>query len=100
VTDFTGLTTLPELVALLKGARIVVSNDTGPGHIAAALGVPLAMIFGPSNPVRLFPYKRPETLAAVDPFGRGLKLQSSDPAHAIEAIGVDTVYEKVCEQIA
>jgi heptosyltransferase-1 len=100
VTDFTGLTSLPELVALFKTARIVVSNDTGPGHIAAALGVPLVMIFGPSNPVRLFPYKRPETLAAVDPFGRGLRLQSSDPAHAIDAITVDEVYEKVCEQIA
>lgn len=100
VTDFAGLTSLPELAALFKTARIVVSNDTGPGHIAAALGVPLVMIFGPSNPVRLFPYKRPETLAAVDPFGRGLKLQSSDPAHAIDAITVDEVYKKVCEQIA
>lgn len=100
VTDFAGLTSLPELTALFKTARIVVSNDTGPGHIAAALGVPLVMIFGPSNPVRLFPYKRPETLAAVDPFGRGLKLQSSDPAHAIDAITVDEVYKKVCEQTA
>jgi lipopolysaccharide heptosyltransferase I len=61
VMDFAGLTCLPELTALFKTARIVVSNDTGPGHIAAALGSPLVMIFGPSNPVRLFPYKRPET---------------------------------------
>lgn len=99
VTDFTGLTSLPELVVLFKTARIVVSNDTGPGHIAAALGVPLVMIFGPSNPVRLFPYGRPETLAAADPFGRGLKLQSTDPAHAIEAITVEEVYQKVCEQM-
>jgi heptosyltransferase-1 len=99
VADFAGLTTLPELVALFKAAKIVVSNDTGPGHIAAALGVPLVMIFGPSNPIRLLPYRRPETLAAVEPFERGLKLQSSDPAHAIEAITVDQVYQKVCEQI-
>jgi len=100
VTDFAGLTSLPELVALFKQARSVVSNDTGPGHIAAALGVPLVMIFGPSNPIRLFPYRRPETLAAVNPFGRGLKLQSSNPAHAIEAITVDDVYQKVCEQLS
>lgn len=99
VTDFAGLTSLPELMALFKQARIVVSNDTGPGHIAAALGVPLVMIFGPSNPIRIFPYRRPETLAAVNPFGRGLKLQSSDPAHAIEDITVDDVYQKVCEQM-
>ncbi len=100
VTDLAGLTSLPELVVLFKQARIVVSNDTGPGHIAAALGVPLVMIFGPSNPIRLLPYRRPETLAAVEPFGRGLKLQSSDPAHAIEAITVDQVYQKVCEQLS
>ena len=99
VANFAGLTSLPELVALFKTARIVVSNDTGPGHIAAAVGVPLVMIFGPSNPIRLLPYRRPETLAAVDPFGRGLKLQSSDPDHAIEAITVDDVYQKVCGQI-
>ncbi len=99
VTDFAGLTSLPELVALFKGARIVVSNDTGPGHIAAALGVPLVMIFGPSNPIRVFPYHRPETLAAVDPFKRGLKPESKDPAHAIEAIPIDDVYQKVCEQM-
>ncbi|MHC4913672.1 MAG: glycosyltransferase family 9 protein, partial [Planctomycetota bacterium] len=100
VTDFAGLTTLPELVALLKGARVVVSNDTGPGHIAAALGAPLVMIFGPSNPIRLFPYGRAETLVAVDPFGRGLELQSSNLAHAIDAITVDEVYRKVRQQIA
>jgi heptosyltransferase-1 len=99
VTDFAGLTSLPELAALLKGARIVVSNDTGPGHMAAALGVRLVMIFGPSNPVRLFPYRRPETLAAVEPFGRGPELQSSDPAHVIEAVTVEMVYQKVTEQL-
>ena len=100
VTDFAGLTGLPELAVLLKNARIVVSNDTGPGHIAAALGVRLVMIFGPSNPIRLFPYRRPGTLAAVDPFGRGLKLQSSDPAHAIEAVTVEMVYQRVTEQLS
>ena len=38
IVDFAGITNLNELVALLKSARLVVSNDTGPGHIAAALG--------------------------------------------------------------
>lgn len=99
VEDFAGLTTLPELVALFRKAAVVVTNDTGPGHIAVALGIPLVMIFGPSNPIRIFPYCRPETVAAVDPFRRGPKLQSTNPAHAIDAITVDEVYKKVCEQI-
>jgi lipopolysaccharide heptosyltransferase I len=99
IANFGGVIKLNELVALLRGAKLVVSNDTGPGHIAAALGGPLVMIFGPSNPIRLFPYRRPETVAAVEPFSRGSKLWSSNPAHAIEAITVDDVYEKICGQI-
>lgn len=99
LVNFAGQTNLSELTALLKAAKLVVSNDTGPGHIAAALNVPLVMIFGPSNPIRLFPYRRPETLAAVDPFKRGLKLRSDDPKHDIKAISVDDVYRKVCEQM-
>ena len=99
IANFAGATSLSELVALLKAARLVISNDTGPGHIAAALGVPLVMIFGPSNPARLRPYRRPETVLAVEPFGRGLKFHSSSPAYAIEAITVDEVYQKVCEQM-
>jgi ADP-heptose:LPS heptosyltransferase len=99
VINLAGRTSLGELVALLRQAAIVITNDTGPGHIAAALGVRLVMIFGPSNPIRLLPYRRAETLAAVEPFKRGLKLQSDNPAHAIDAISVDYVYQKFCEQL-
>ena len=42
---------LRELIALLAGARLVVANDTGPTHIAAALGRPCVVIFGSSNSV-------------------------------------------------
>jgi ADP-heptose:LPS heptosyltransferase len=99
VTDFAGLTNLIELVALLKSARLVVSNDTGPGHIAAALGKPLVMIFGGSNPVRIYPYGRKHCVAAIEPYSRGLKLRSTDPKHDIKAITVEDVYRKLCEQL-
>lgn len=36
--------------ALLKSAALMVSNDTGPGHLAAAVGTPLLSVMGPSNP--------------------------------------------------
>ena len=38
-----------ELVALLAGAKIFVGNDSGPAHIAGALGLPVVVIFGSSN---------------------------------------------------
>jgi ADP-heptose:LPS heptosyltransferase len=43
-------------VALIARARFFISNDTGPMHIAAALGIPVFAIFGPANPVRTGPY--------------------------------------------
>jgi heptosyltransferase-1 len=47
---------LVELKRVLAGARIVIGGDTGPAHIAAALGVPTLALFGPTNPVTLAPY--------------------------------------------
>ncbi|MHC4353601.1 MAG: glycosyltransferase family 9 protein, partial [Planctomycetota bacterium] len=99
VANLAGRTSLSELMALLGGARLVVSNDTGPGHIAAASGVALVLIFGRSNPVRVAPYRRKECVVAIDADGRGLAINSADPRHSIEAITVEQVYEKVCEQI-
>ncbi len=99
IANFAGLTDLSELTALLKAAKLVVSNDTGPGHIAAALGVPLVLIFGRSNPLRVTPYGRGRCVAAIEPHSRGLRLKSTDPKHDIKAVTVDDVYQKVCEQV-
>ena len=99
IANLAGLTNLRELTALIKSARLVVSNDTGPGHIAAALGVPVVLIFGRSNPARVAPYGRSHCVAAVEPDGRGFNADSKDPKHDIKAITVDEVYQKVCEQL-
>ena len=47
---------ISELVALMRRARIFVGGDTGPMHLAAALGVPVVGIFGPTDPARNGPY--------------------------------------------
>jgi lipopolysaccharide heptosyltransferase I len=99
ITNFAGATDIGELTALLRGTRLVVSNDTGPGHIAAALGVPLVMIFGRSNSARVAPYGRKYCVAAIEPEGRGFKADSTNPKHNIKNITVDEVYQKVCEQL-
>jgi heptosyltransferase II len=49
VADLTGKTTMVELIGLLGLCDLLVSNDTGPAHIAAALGRPTITIFGPTN---------------------------------------------------
>jgi lipopolysaccharide heptosyltransferase II len=56
VTDLCGRTDLKGLAALIAGAKAVVSNDSGPMHIAAALRVPLVALFGPTDPDKTGPY--------------------------------------------
>ncbi len=48
--DLAGRTTLRELMALLAVCRVVLTNDTGPMHVAAALGVPVVVPFGSTSP--------------------------------------------------
>lgn len=51
-----GKTNLREVMAIVGRARFLVSSDTGPMHLAAALRVPVFAVFGPTNPVRTGPY--------------------------------------------
>ncbi len=99
VANFAGLTNLNELIPLLKSAKIVISNDTGPAHIAAALARPLVIIFGRSNPARVAPYRRSECVVAIDPYGRGFAADSADPKCDIKAVAFDDVYKALCRQM-
>ncbi|MBI5854670.1 MAG: lipopolysaccharide heptosyltransferase II [Nitrospirae bacterium] len=49
----TGIGLLP---ALLRKAAVLVTNDSGPMHVAAAVGTPVVAIFGPTSPARTGPY--------------------------------------------
>lgn len=51
-----GKTRLKELIPVIANAQFFICNDTGPMHIAAALGIPVFALFGPANPVRTGPY--------------------------------------------
>lgn len=53
-----GRTSLPLLAALLERATLLVTNDSGPMHMAAALGIPLVVPFGPADPARFGPRGR------------------------------------------
>ncbi len=54
--DLTGQLTLSELVEWIRLGEVMVTNDTGPMHVAAALGKPLVALFGPTEPRRTGPY--------------------------------------------
>ncbi len=98
IKDLTGKTGLPELVALMHLSKLIISNDTGPGHIAIAANKPAVIIFGYTNPTRLYPYKRLDAMVVNDFEGRGKKLRSTKPEHSIKNVSVEQVYEKVLLQ--
>jgi lipopolysaccharide heptosyltransferase I len=54
--DLTGATTVGLLPALLSKASMLITNDSGPMHIAAAVGTPVVALFGPTSAVRTGPY--------------------------------------------
>ncbi|NBV20591.1 MAG: lipopolysaccharide heptosyltransferase II [Proteobacteria bacterium] len=54
--NFAGRTTLPELIELLRRCELLVTNDTGPMHLAAALRRPVISLFGPTRPDQTGPY--------------------------------------------
>ena len=56
--DLTGQTPVGLLPSLLRRAAVLVTNDSGPMHIAAAVGTPVVALFGPTDPVRTGPYGR------------------------------------------
>ena len=50
ILNLAGKTSLRELMALLKLCRVLLTNDTGPMHVAAALGTPVVVPFGSTSP--------------------------------------------------
>jgi lipopolysaccharide heptosyltransferase II len=56
--NFAGETSLSELAALIRRSTICVTNDSGPMHLAVALGRPVASVFGPTDAIWIGPYRR------------------------------------------
>lgn len=54
--DFTGQTTFGQLGAVLQRCQLFLGNDTGPMHLAVAVGTPVVAIFGPSKPEMYGPF--------------------------------------------
>lgn len=90
-----GKTNLRELIELMRNAKFVVSNDSGPMHIAAGFNVPVAAIFGPTSPVRTGPYGKghvaiTSTLDCSPCFRKSCK-----DLKCMDNISVDTVYTTI-----
>jgi lipopolysaccharide heptosyltransferase II len=61
-----GETTLLEMVEWMRRCELLITNDTGPMHAAAALGRPLLALFGPTEPRRTGPYGQLHRVLRLD----------------------------------
>ena len=97
---------LGELMALLQGAACVVAGDTGPLHLAAALGTPTVALFGPTDPARNGPYRSGEAqenehkdIVLRAPGVRTTHKRASQPHPSMLVLTVDQVFEAVCRSL-
>jgi lipopolysaccharide heptosyltransferase I len=66
--NLAGQTTLTQLAELYRRCAAVITNDSGPMHIAAAMGVPVVAIFGPTDPALVGPYGKGHAIIQAEGF--------------------------------
>jgi len=95
-----------ELAAVLERCRLFIGNDSGPMHVAAALGVPTIGLFGPGSPHRTAPRGPRSRVACLwkgypcspcrQKFFQECPASPNDKPFCLEEIGVDEVEEAAC----
>ena len=93
-------TTLTELAAIVRRARLFIASDTGPLHLAAAVGTPCVGLYGPVSAERNGPYgPQHVALQKICLPTRSRQRRTAGP-ESMEAIGVDDVCQACCRVLA
>lgn len=98
---------LAQLMALLRNAVCIVGGDTGPLHLAVAVGTPAVAIFGPTDPARNGPYRAAHPSGKAPPLDIVLRSphavttykRGDQAAPSILEIDLDTVFDAVRRQV-
>lgn len=105
VINLAGLTSLGELLALLQLARLIVTNDSGPFHLALSLACPAVALFGPGSPAHYGASRAPETTVICKPIYCSPCLYEIEPCpcngdnQCLKRITVDEVWQVVEERL-
>jgi lipopolysaccharide heptosyltransferase I len=89
---------LGQLMALLQSAQCIVGGDTGPLHLAIALGTKAVAIFGPTNPARNGPYP-PQPFVLRDPAASTTHKRETQTSPSLLKISVAQVFDAVKLQL-
>jgi lipopolysaccharide heptosyltransferase II len=90
-----GCTSLSELIELMRHAKVVISNDSGPMHIAAGFDVPVVAIFGPTSPVRTGPYGKGHIIIKSDLECAPCFKKKCGDVKCMRGITAEQVYERI-----
>ena len=94
-----GATSLLEMIEWVRLCELMITNDTGPMHAAAALGKPVVALFGPTEPRRTGPYGQLENVLRIDlpcsPCLSGDCMFYAKPNECLNALSPATVFARV-----
>ena len=105
-----GQTRLPQLLALIEQASLVLAPDTGPTHMATTVGTPVIGLYGHSNPARTGPYGSPyvvevyhqhllaQTGKTADQLRWGTRVKGSNIMDSIEVDTVCAMFDRVVRE--
>lgn len=97
--DLAGRTTLRDLAYLYKLSDLLITTDSGPMHVSAAVGTPTVALFGPTDPARTGPYGEGHTVIR-----RGLPcspcfLKKCETKRCMKEISVEDVFQAVADKV-
>jgi heptosyltransferase I len=90
--------TLVQFIALARRAKLFVGGDTGPLHLAAAVGTPIVAIYGPTDPLRNGPFS-PVDIALSNRGPIDHTRRGSDPSY-LPGVSVESVLKAIEERLA
>jgi len=103
ILNLCGETSLPEMIEWIRLCDLMITNDTGPMHAAAALGKPLVALFGPTEPRRTGPYGQLQNVLQIQlPCEPCMKSHCAwkNPMECLTAISPQTVFDRVQKLIS
>ena len=93
----TGKTTVAEATAIISIADVLITNDTGPAHMGAALRTPTLVFFGPTNPLTTYPMSSSAEIIRRAPDCAPCMLRDCPIGHrCMTAITPEDVFERAC----
>lgn len=99
VINLAGKTSLRELMALIQTCSLFLTNDSGPMHLASALGIPLIALFGSTSDVATGPYQGGRVIHKHVPCSPCYRRECPIDFRCMKRIEVQEVYEEICKSL-